>query len=193
MPWSVFELGVQCFLAVRGYLSDPCSSAPPNHCQLLAYYAHFESKCGRHKDDHELKDFHKVLLNHQTANEAAQCSKGAMLPGSDVMIYSTGPLPVLFSWCYTRKDGHFVAREYYEIHPYMQLILGHGSVFVFKAVDDVHFYHEVSTQLKYAKPSDYRFAFVFRWLGEAQQMGFTSDGYCKPSSATYAVPRYIPR
>ena len=173
MPWAIFELGVQCFLSVRHVLTEVCASSPPNHCQMLAYYALFDSKCGRHKDDHEKSDFHEVLLGRVTAAEAVNRSKGAMLPGSDVLIYSAGPLPVVFSWCFTRDNpGHFVPRESYEIHPYMQIDLPHGSVFVFKAFDDLHFYHEVSIALEYAQPTDHRFAFVFRWLGEAQQQDF---------------------
>ena len=172
MPWPIFELGLQCFLAVRHVLTKVCASSPPNHCQMLAYYGLFDSKCGRHKDDHELQVLHKVLLNCMTAEEATNTTKGTMLPGADVLIYSAGPLPVLFSWCFTREGQHFVGRELHEIHPLMQLDLPHGSVFVFKAIDDLHFYHEVGIMWKYAKPTDHRFAFVFRWLGEAQEMDF---------------------
>ena len=173
MPWPVFELGVQCFLSVRHVLAQVCASSPPNHCQMLAYYDLFDSKIGRHKDDHKKKDFHKVLLGFSTPTDAENKSKGAMVPGSDVLVYSAGPLPVLFAWCFTRKqDGHFVKRDMYQIHPYMQLDLPHGSVFVFKAMDDLHFYHEVNIQWSRAKDTDYRFAFVFRWLGEAQLSDF---------------------
>lgn len=176
MPWPVFELGVQCFLSVRHVLAQVCASSPPNHCQMLAYYGLFDSKCGRHKDDHKKEDFHKVLLDYMTPTDAANKSKGAMVPGSDVLVYSAGPLPVLFAWCFTRKQlGHFVEREMYEIHPYMQLDLPHGSVFVFKAMDDLHFYHEINIQWTRAKPTDHRFAFVFRWLGEAQLSDFPAD------------------
>ena len=95
-----------------------------------------------------------------------------MLPGSDVLVYSSGPLPMLFSWCFTREDQHFLGREYHEIHPYMQLDLQHGSVFVFKAMDDLHYYHEVSIDWNLANELDHRFAFVFRWLGEEQECDF---------------------
>lgn len=174
MPWPVFELGVQCFLSVRHVLAEVCATSPPNHCQMLAYYGLFDSKCYAHKDDHEVHDFHDVLLGEATSAEAANRSKGAMVPGSDVLIYSAGPLPVLFAWRFTRHErGHFVGKDMYELHPFMQLDLPHGSVFVFKAVDDVHFYHEVNIQWRFANPTDYRFAFVFRWLGEAQELDFT--------------------
>ena len=54
----------------------------------------------------------------------------------------------------------------------MQLDLPHGSLFVFKAIDDLHFYHEVSIHWEHAESTHHRFAFVFRWLGRAQQSDF---------------------
>ena len=174
MPWEVFELGVQCFLAVRHVLSEVCASSPPNHCQVLGYYALFKSKTGRHKDDHAKDDLHDVLLKRATVDAAVMRSVGAMVPGSDVLIYCAGPLPVLFSWCFTNgeRTGHFVERELHETHPYMQLDLYDGSLFVFKAVDDLYFYHEVDVHRTLAKITDYRFAFVFRWLGTEQERDF---------------------
>ena len=70
MPWAVSELGVQCFLSVRHVLADVCANSPPNHCQLMAYYGLFDSKCGRHKDDHDIETFYKVLLNRMTVARA---------------------------------------------------------------------------------------------------------------------------
>ena len=105
-----------------------------------------------------------------------------MIPGADVLIYSSGPLPVLFTWCYPRKDKPFVSREKHEIHHYMQLDLPHGSVFVFKAIDDLHFFHEVYIDWRFAEPSQFRFAFVYRWLGSEQQCEFPVK------SAPYASP-----
>ena len=183
MPWPIFELGMQCFLSVRHVLTEVCAASPPNHCQMLAYYKLFNSTTRRHKDDHTKQDFHDVLLEVTTSAEAQSRSKGAMIPGSDVLIYSAGPLPVKFSWCFTRKDGHFLKRERYEIDPDMQIDLRHGSVFVFKAIDDLHFYHEVSIISEEAKPTDHRFAFVFRWLGEAQRPDFLMTTSSTPAPA----------
>ena len=114
-----------------------------------------------------------MLLDSMTPTDAANKSKGAMVPGSDVLVYSAGPLPVLFAWCFTRgRPGHYVKRERYQLHPAMQIYLTHGSVFVFKALDDVHFYHEVHIDSLNATDTDHRFAFVFRWLDEKQQSAF---------------------
>ena len=183
MPWPIFDLGVQCFLAVRHFLSDPCISSPPTHCQLLGYYALFDSKVGMHKDDHTITRMRQMLIEKVDAesDEAEQAAvgravmetKGAMIAGSDVLVYSSGPLPVLFSWCSPPKGCPFLGREHYETHPHMQIDLPHGSVFVFKAVDDLHFYHEICIDWdKAPKSTDHRFAFVFRWLGEAQERDF---------------------
>ena len=128
MPWPIVDLTLQCFFAVRHVLADVCAASPPNHCRLLAYYGLFDSRIRRHKDDHTIEHLHDVLLNYCSASEASRKSKGAMLPGSDVLVYSSGPLPMLFSWCFTREDQHFLGREYHEIHPYMQLDLQQCSV-----------------------------------------------------------------
>ena len=98
MPWEIYQLGVQCFLAVQHHLSEACSLTPPNHCQLLGYYALFDSKVGRHKDDHEISHFHELpltILNPKYSEEEKQSaiadatmkSKGAMVLGSDVLVY----------------------------------------------------------------------------------------------------------
>ena len=192
MPREIFHLGVQFFLSVRHVLSAACASTPPNHCQLLGYYGLFDSKMGRHKDNYELFTMQHMLhtflrmqvdFDEQTFQEALNNTKGAMVPGADVLIYSVGPLPVLFSWCYSRKEAPFVKREMHEISPYMQIDLPHGSLFVFKAVDDLMFYHEINIDWRYAKPSEFRFAFVFRWLGPDQLSAFPID----PASETPAL------
>ena len=117
MPSAIGELGTHLFLAVRHVLSDVCASSPPNHCQLLGYYGLFDSKIGRHKDDHELDTLHKVILGHTTVEEAVKTTKGAMVPGSDVLIYSTSPLPMLFSWCFAPTHAPFRERERNETRP----------------------------------------------------------------------------
>ena len=174
MPREIAELGVQCFLAVRHVLADVCKSSPPNHCQLLGYYGLFNSKVGRHKDDHTIQDWHDLLEGKKSIEEAVNSSKGSMLAGSDVLIYSVGPLPVRFAWAFAPANDPFAKREMHEVHPYMCIDLRHGSLFVFKAIDDVRFFHEVCIDWEHsgAHECDYRFAFVFRWLGEEQQCDF---------------------
>ena len=174
MPKPIHRLGLECFLSVRHVLANVCSSSPPNHCQMLAYYGLFDSKCYRHKDDHEKKVLHSMLLGDMTADDAANTSKGAMVAGSDVLIYSVGKLPVLFCWCYPPSDGPFASRELHEVHYHMSIDLLHGTLFVFKAIDDLHFYHEVVIDWTSAdaEATGCRFAFVFRWLDK------TSDSCC---------------
>ena len=99
MPVEIGTLGIHLFLSAHHLLSDACKSSPPNHCQMLGHYGLFDSKVGRHKDDHEIGTLHEVLLGSKTEEEAVKTTKGAMVPGSDVLIFSNGPLHVFFSWC----------------------------------------------------------------------------------------------
>ena len=173
MPVEIGELCVHLFVSVRHLLSDVCAKSPPVHCQLLGYYGLFNSKMGRHKDDHHLRTLWSVLLEDTTVEEAVKTTKGALVPGSDVLVFSTGPLHMLFSWCYTDAIyGPYAPRKWHKTHPFLQITLDHGSLLIFKSIDDLYFYHELSIKwtLENGQPStcketDYRFAFVFRWLG----------------------------
>ena len=92
MPPQIFAMGDHLSTIVRHHLAEVCKSSPPNHCQMLAYYGLFGSEMGLHKDDHTIADFHSVLTKDRTLEEAAQQSKGAMVPGSDVLIYTDAPV-----------------------------------------------------------------------------------------------------
>jgi len=172
MPPPIFNFGAHIFLAVRSYLSEVCRSSPPNHCQLMAYYEPFGSKTGIHKDDHTMDDFHDVLFKIKTVEEAAMRSKGAMLPGSDVLIYTDGPLPMSMYFYYPPEGNRFGPRERYIAHRYMSITMGQGSLLLYKAADDVNFYHGVDFEDDDRYPGDYRFAFVYRWLGPFQEANF---------------------
>ena len=172
MPKEIAALGMQCFFAVRHVLCDVCASSPPNHCQLLGYYGLFDSKVGIHKDDHELNTLYLMQLGQMDVADAVNTTKGAMVPGSDVMIYTNGSLHMNFAYHYLPKDRPYGTKILHETHPYMTCRLFHGSVFVFKAIDDLHFYHSVYIDWESATETDYRFAFVFRWLGDNQLSDF---------------------
>jgi hypothetical protein len=172
MPPPISNLGAHIFLAVRPFLSEVCRSSPPNHCQLMAYYEPFGSKTGIHKDDHTMADFHDVLWKIKTVEEAAMQSKGAMLPGSDVLIYTDGPLPMSMWFYYPPEGNRFGPREKYIAHRCMSIRMGQGSLLLYKAVDDVNFYHGVDFEWDDRYPGDYRFAFVYRWLGPSQEANF---------------------
>jgi hypothetical protein len=172
MPSAISNFGAHLFLAVRPFLSEVCRSSPPNHCQLMAYYEPFGSKTGIHKDDHTMDDFHDVLWKIKTVKEAAMQSKGAMLPGSDVLIYTDGPLPMSMWFYYPPEGNRFGPRERYIGHHSMSIRMGQGSLLLYKAVDDVNFYHGVDFEWDDRYPGDYRFAFVYRWLGPSQEANF---------------------
>ena len=46
MPQPVFNLGVELWLAAMPHLCEASRAAPPTHCQLLLYYALFNSAMG---------------------------------------------------------------------------------------------------------------------------------------------------
>ena len=119
-----------------------------------------------------MDDFHDVLWKIKTVEEAAMQSKGAMLPGSDVLIYTDGPLPMSMSFYYPPKDNPFGPRERYIGHRCMRIRMGQGSLLLYKAADDVNFYHGVDFENDDRYPGDYRFAFVYRWLGLFQEANF---------------------
>lgn len=138
----------------------------------MAYYEPFGSKTGIHKDDHTIHDFHKVLFKTMTVEEAAMQSKGAMLPGSDVLIYTDGPLPMTMYFYYPPEGNRLGPREQYAWHLSMSVRMGQGSLLLYKAADDVNFYHGVDFEFDDRDPGDYRFAFVYRWLGPSQRANF---------------------
>ena len=187
MPKAVFELGARCFMAVRHMLADVCDSSPPNHCQALGYYGLFDPKMGLHKDDHRLDDFRSFQVKCQLARNRGQpldastyadCleaearkSKGAMLPGSDVMIFSVGTMSMTLDFFFPPKGRPYTKRDNYVTHVIYKCPMGNGYLTVFKAVDDFNFYHMV-LPVVYAQLHQYRIAFVFRWLGVQQVKDF---------------------
>jgi hypothetical protein len=179
MPPPIFNFGAHLLLAMRPFLSEVCRSSPPNHCQLLAYYDLFDSKTPKHKDDHDVRDFYDCQGTSRrfTLEEATMQSKGAMVPGSDVLIYTQGPLPMTMKFHFPPQNNRFAKREEYDWHRYMTMPLREGWLLLYRAVDDVNFFHSVDCQQKFDLPApfpkgEHRFAFVYRWLGPDQEANF---------------------
>jgi hypothetical protein len=179
MPPPIFNFGAHLLLAMRPFLSEVCRSSPPNHCQLLAYYDLFDSKTPKHKDDHDIRDFYDCQGTSRrfTLEEATMQSKGAMVPGSDVLIYTQGPLPMTMKFHFPPQNNRFAKREEYDWHRYMTMPLREGWLLLYRAVDDVNFFHSVDCQQKFDLPApfpkgEHRFAFVYRWLGPDQEANF---------------------
>ena len=175
----ISNLAAHLFLAVRPHLSEVCRSSPPNHCQLLAYYDLFDSKTPMHKDDHSIRHFYECQGTSRrfTLEEATMQSKGAMVPGSDVLIYTQGPLPMTMKFHFPPKHSRFAKSEEYDWHRYMTYPLAEGYLLLYRAVDDVNFFHSVDCQRRFDFPDqfpkgEHRFAFVFRWLGPDQEANF---------------------
>ena len=195
MPSPVSDLVHHCYMTVRHELSSPCQSSAPNHVALLAYYGAFESAMTRHKDDHLLADFHRMLFKRISREDATMRSKGtAQVAGSDVLILSFGSMDMLFSFCFAHKDHRFAPMSEHRVHHTYQRLLTNRTLLVFKAVDDLHFYHTVtvapfqphsrpsypdstpshsSSRRCAGKPSSgmdpslHRFAICMRWLDPA--------------------------
>ena len=183
MPPPILAMGDHLSTIVRHHLAEVCKSSPPNHCQMLAYYGLFGSEMGLHKDDHTIDDFHSVLFKDQTLEEAAQKSKGAMVPGSDVLIYTDAPMtPGAIHFHHPPKGYPFAPREHYVTYYGYTYCLDHGTLLLFKAVDDVNFFHSTgfynefdSVVAQSLTSEDHRFAFVFRWLGPESEAEFPAD------------------
>ena len=54
------------------------------------------------------------MLELLTPEEAVKKTKGTLVSGSDVLVYSLGPLPMLFSWCFASRDAPYVTREMHQ-------------------------------------------------------------------------------
>lgn len=184
MPMPIFQLGAHLFHAVRDRLSASCQHSPPTACQLLCYYTAFLSDIGQHKDNFTLQDLVRAmeamkrrgLTPQQAFEEAVNESKGtpsggdenSQLMGSDVLVYTECNEPMLFELSFPDPENPYGDKKTYRVHPCYAYPLGNGSVFVFKGMDDLFFYHEARFALHargcVGKQDGYRFAFVFRWL-----------------------------
>lgn len=204
MPMPIFQLGAHLFHAVRDRLSATCQHSPPTACQLLCYYTAFESDMRSHKDNFTLQDAIRAmeamrtwgLTPQQAFEEAVRESKGtpsggdenSQLMGSDVLVYTECNEPMLFELSFPNPQNPHGDKTTYGVDPCYSYPLENGSVFVFKGMDDLFFYHEarfsLRTRHRVGKQDGYRFAFVFRWL--ASERDFFVHNRCmkRPSSTS---------
>ena len=203
MPRPVFDLGFQCFCSARHMLSAASATAPPNHCQLVAYYQLFQSKIGVHRDNYTMKDFQLAMfrtfkfdpfiagkqqivpglqdtMRKGKGRVEAFCptpSKCAQFDGSDVLVFSVGHAKAHFRFHFPSdvdKDQLNIFREteLLDVHPDFTVELSNGTLFVFKAIDDLLFQHDVVLCSDGPADAD-RLAFCFRWMGVEQQQKFS--------------------
>ena len=85
--------------------------------------------------------------------------------GSDVLVFTLGNAPMDFVLAFHNKNNPAGAPKSYRIVPEFTFPLANGTLFIFKAVDDLIFLH--GAELRAQHKGDVhacRVALVFRWL-----------------------------
>ena len=195
MPRAIFQLGAHLFHAVRTHLSACCQHSPPTACQLLCYYTVFDADIGRHKDNFSLRDAIRAmeamrarkLTPQQAFEEVAGESKGtpsggdenSQLIGSDVLVYTECNEAMNFELSFPDPENPYGDKTTYRLDPCYAYPLENGTVFVFKAIDDLFFFHEAHFNIRVravGRQDGYRFAYVFRWL--TSERDFFEANHC---------------
>ena len=87
----------------------------------------------------------------------------SQIVGSDVLIYTDCNCTMFLSLLFPPRDDKFCGPKEYVVHPSFSFPLMHGTLFVFKAADDLLFYHACAFEPRVTAGS-FRFALVYRWL-----------------------------
>jgi len=170
MPRPVYDFMFFLWEAAHDVLG-PCSKrSPPTMCQLMVYHVLFHGSIGRHRDFFTSADNAHALLEGKNVFSEGSCRAAppegfSHVPNSDVMVWTTGTATMVLYLSFPPKlsDGVVRDRRSYVIHPRFSVPCMDGTLFVFTAMDDLHFCHEA----KFESLDDtlgYRFAFVFRWI-----------------------------
>ena len=106
-------------------------------------------------------------------------SKNAQIDGSDVMIFSVGRAKAHFRFHFPSgtdesKNALFKKTSQLDVHPNFTVELSHGTLFIFKSVDDLLFQHDVVLCDDNPCTAD-RFAFCFRWMSIDRQCRFCAE------------------
>ena len=177
MEPPVTALKLCLWQAVRGagVLTPFCQHTPPNAAQMMMYYTAFGSSVGRHRDNY----CHNHLLHYLSSGRdveacttldsghTASSDSNSQIPGSDVLIWTDGNAPMDLILSFPDPKNLEGPRKTYLVHPTFTVSLWAGTLFVFKASDDLFFCHEASfaeSILDAIGNAGYRFAYVFRWL-----------------------------
>ena len=90
MPRSLFQLGVECFLAARSQvlkhphrfrLSETSMSLPPNHCEIVALYKLLGSKSPAERENYKHEDFVELLGKLNELGTTGSCVSVLKEPG----------------------------------------------------------------------------------------------------------------
>jgi hypothetical protein len=169
MPMPVFTLGEQVWLAAMPYLCEESRRNPPTHCQLLLYYRLFRSAMGRHRDNYTVRHLRAMLEGGEAveAGSTHASMENSQRMGSEVLLYTEGTDPMDFTLSFPPSDNLGTDIRNYVRSGVFTVSLGHGTLMVFKAIDDEFFCHEaafdVPTWQHLRDPTGYRMCYVFRW------------------------------
>lgn len=184
MPTPIFELGVQVWLAAMPYLSIQSRRNPPTHCQMLLYYVLFASAMGRHRDNYTVRHL-KALLDGAGAIGSTHANmENSQRIGSEVLLYTEGTAPMDFILSFPGADHLDAGIASYMKRSMFTIRLGHGTLMVFKDVDDQFFCHEAEFEecvLGAAEAAGYRMCFVFRWCTSVKNFRAPPDCSFKSS------------
>lgn len=171
MPLPVKNLMLLLWEVAHSMLGACSKACPPTICQLLAYHALFHGCIGRHRDFFTSDDavdalVHDLDVLSKGSSRSIPTEGLSQLPMSDVLIWTTGTATMALQLSFPGKlsDRGVRERKTYLIHPRLKVHCMDGTLFVFTALDDLHFCHEA----KFVNLGDsllgYRFAYVFRWV-----------------------------
>lgn len=179
MPRAVYFLGVCVWHAAYPFLTKVSQESAPTGCQLLLYYRLFGSCMGRHRDNYDNPQMHRVLRGEATPDELVEGSHhggdaNSQQTGSNVLIWTEGDADMTFALSFAPRDDLFAGRKEYRIHPIFCTRLGSGTLLVFSPVDDLFFCHEVYFEDP-GGTATHRIAFAFRWLTQARRFATATE------------------
>lgn len=164
---------VHALAKATGTLSPACALCEPTAMQLMMYYAAFGSGVGRHRDNfcsnHLVQQLSGMdVMKEMESGHSASGDQNSQIVGSDVLIWSDGNANMVLKLSFPDPElEHGQARTEYIVHPHYCINMGSGTLFIFKAIDDLYFCHEAAFEpfwIEFAGNGGYRFAYVFRWL-----------------------------
>jgi hypothetical protein len=166
MPYPVFTLGEQLWLAAMPYLCEASRRNPPTHCQLLLYYVLFNSSMGRHRDNYTVRHLRAMLDGEAAAGSTSAGMENSQRLGSEVLLYTEGSAPMDFTLTFPQPDDLYGDIKTYVKRAAFVIPLSRGTLMVFKDVDDQFFCHEASfnaAALSSCGPGGCRICYVYRW------------------------------
>ena len=172
MRWAVFALGLVLWVAAWPWLTQISRQTPPTHCQLLLYYWLLRCAMNGHRDNSSSSDIEKMAegLGIGTEGHASAGAVNSQRVGSNVLVFTTGTAPMVFTLAFAHADDILENREEYVVHPRYQMELCGGTLSILDPVDDLVFTHGAKFSGNFrisavdGDRSWWRKGWTFRWL-----------------------------